>query len=323
MGNSWEFLTFRYTRRIFLQGIQFLHRTRAVTNVREQTKQTPHFLTDAYFLEQGQGNLAVTNHYIAFLHQNKKAMTLFPLLSITDWGIDTIDRRPVFWIEGSFEQGAGRFSWYVSKQKEIIQTVNEQLEKGAVAQERAAFKRNQAKLDSYMAIVNTTLNDNSETILLKAKVAIDDKADTLLQNTQVMLETMWEVFLTGEMPQLRALDQAEARLLRDNIVCYAAIKGNRIAKMVLEARGYMLPAEDVFIDSDAFIDEYYKAVLPPFEILDKVHEDVLAIYRTFFPASRLNQDQALTLVSEAVKLGYRVTIANAMVIVKTSLRIAN
>lgn len=323
MESSWAFLTFRYTRKVFLQGIQFLYRTIAITHVREQTKETPHYLTEATFLGEGQGYLAVTNHYIAFLHQNKKTLKLFPLLCITDWGFETIDSRPVVWVEGSFDQGTDRFSWYVDQRKELVQVIRQQMEKGVVAKERAAIERNQAKLDSYMAIVNTILNDNSEAILFRAEVAMDDKADTLLQNTQVMLETMWEVFLTGAMPQLRALNQAEVQLLRDDIVYYAAIKGNRIAKIVLEARGYKLPAEDFFIDSDAFIVEFYKAVLPPFEILDKVHEDVLAIYQTFFPNSTLNQAQVLKIVSEAVNLGYRVTIANAMVIVKTSLRIAN
>lgn len=164
-------------------------------------------------------------------------MEIFSLLHTTSLGFDTIDSQPVVWIEGSFEQGQGRYVWNVGKQKHFIEAVKEQMEKGVVAKEIAAFKRNQAKLDSYMATVNTRLNNNRETILGNSKVGIDDIADTLLQNMQVMLETMWEVFLTGASPQLRSLNQEETLLLRDNIICYAAIKGNRIAKIVLEARG--------------------------------------------------------------------------------------
>jgi hypothetical protein len=328
MGKSTDFLTFQQARRVFLQGIQFLHRTflyrtKVITYVREQTSETPHFLTDASNSGVSHGFLAVTNHYIAFFDRNKKKMEMFPLLHTTGMGFDTIDSQPVVWIEGSFEQGTGRYLWYVGKQKQFIEAVKEQMEKGVVAKELAAIKRNQAKLASYMATVNTTLNDNRETILCNTKARIDDNADTLLQNMQVMLETMWEVFLTGSAPQLRALNQEEAQLLRDNIICYAAVKGNRIAKIVLEARGYRLPTEDVFIESDAFIDEYYNAVMPPFEVLELVYEDVLTVYQRFLPATTLHQEQVVQIISEAVNLGYRVTIANAMVIVKTSLRIAN
>lgn len=328
MGKSTDFLTFQQARKVFLQGIQFLHRTflyrtKVITCVRELTSETPHFLTDARNPGVSQGFLAVTNHYIAFFDRNEKKMEMFPLLHTTDMGFDTIDSHPVVWIEGSFEQGTGRYLWYVGKQKQFIEAVKEQMEKGVVAKELAAIKRNQAKLDSYMATVNTTLNDNRETILCNTKARIDDNADTLLQNMQVMLETMWEVFQTGSAPQLRALNQEEAQLLRDNIICYAAVKGNRIAKIVLEARGYRLPTEDVFIESDAFIDEYYNAVMPPFEVLELVYEDVLTVYQRFLPATTLHQEQVVQIISEAVNLGYRVTIANAMVVVKTSLRIAN
>ncbi|WP_407869391.1 hypothetical protein [Paenibacillus sp. P36] len=323
MGKSFDFLTFRQARRIFMQGIQFLYRTRAITYVREQTSETPHFLTEASHPEANQGILAVTNHYIAFFDRNKKKMERFPLLHTTGLGFDTIDSQPVVWIEGSFEQGTGRYYWYVTKQRPFLEAVKEQMEKGVVAKEIAAIKRNQAKLDSYMATVNTRLNENRETILCNTKAAIDDHADTLLQNMQVMLETMWEVFLTGAAPQLKILNPEEMQLFRDNIICYAAIKGNRIAKIVLETRGYNLPTEDVFIESDAFIDEYYNTVLPPFEVLELVYEDVRTVYQKFFPATALHQEQVVMIISEAVNLGYRVTIANAMVIVKTPLRIAN
>lgn len=328
MGTSTDFLTFRQARRIFLQGIQFLYktflyRTRAITYIREQTSETPHFLTDVRKPGASEGFLAVTNHYIAFFDRNKKTVEMFPLLHTTGFGFDTIDAQPVVWIEGSFAQGTGRYLWHAWKQKQFIEAVKEQMENGLVAQEIAAMKRNQAKLDSYMATVNTRLNDNRETILCNSKAQIDDNADTLLQNMQVMLETMWEVFLTGSAPQLRALNQEETQLLRDNIICYAAVKGNRIAKIVLEARGYRLPTEDVFIESDAFVDEYYNAVLPPFEVLELVYEDVLTVYQRFFPATPLHQAQVVMMISEAVNLGYRVSIANAMVIVKMPLRIAN
>lgn len=311
-----------------MQEIPFLYKTlwyktRAITYIREQTSETPHFLTDARKLGANQGFLAVTNHYIAFFDRNKKTVELFPLLQATGFGLDMIGAQPIVWIEGSFEQGTGRYLWHAGKQKPFIEAVKEQMEKGVVAQEIEAMKRNQAKLDSYMATVNTRLNDNRETILCSSKVEIDDTADTLLQNMQVMLETMWEVFLTGSAPQLRALNQEETQLLRDNIICYAAVKGNRIAKIVLETRGYRLPTEDVFIECDAFIDEYYNAVLPSFEVLELVYEDVLTVYQRFFSATPLHQAQVVMMISEAVNLGYRVTIANAMVIVKMPLRIAN
>lgn len=64
-------------------------------------------------------------------------------------------------------------------------------------------------------------------------------------------------------------------------------------------------------------------MLPPFEVLGLVYEDVLTVYHKFLPATALQREQVVMIVSEAVNLGYRVTIANAMVIVKTPMRIAN
>lgn len=322
MGRSKDFLSLQYARRLFLQGVQFVNNPKATLSIRQQTKEIPHCLTDAICPEAGRGILAVTNHYIAFLNRNKKTTMLFPLIRVTEWGADSTEQGSAFWIEGTFEQGSGRFTWHTSAHEEMLETVNEQMEKGIAATERAAIARSQAKLDSYMAAVNTILNQHSEAILLEDKAAIDDKADTLLQNTQVMLDAMWEFSVEKTIPQLHEYNAAFIGQLRDHVLCYAALKGNRMAKIVLEARGYVLPSEDVFIESDDFIDEYYQAVLPPFEILEKVHEDVLALCRRILPESRLQHDPLRSLVSEAVQLGYRVTIANAMVITKMSKRIA-
>ncbi|MDR6878594.1 hypothetical protein [Bacillus sp. 3255] len=325
MGRSDDFLSLNYARRLFLQGIQLVHRPKTTFFIRQQTGETPLYLADAICPEAGRGTLAVTNHYIVFLDGNKKTVKLFPLLSVAAWGVDTDGQAPFFWLEGIFEQGKGSSSthkWYTASHKDMLETVTAHMEQGAVAKKRAALARSREKLDTYMAVVNTILNQQSEVILLEGKAALDDQADTLLQNTQVMLDALWEYFLTLTLAQLLGIQDDVVGKLKDQVMCYAALKGNRIAKIVLEARGYALPAADVFIDSDAFIDEYYQAVLPPFEILEKVHEDVLALSGKLLPEFGRHADSLRFLVSEAVQLGYRVTIANAMVVVKMSRRIA-
>ena len=220
-------------------------------------------------------------------------------------------KLPTFFFEVSTSDGENRtYQFFTKKYKQTYKTFDNLIDNGVVAKEKKTALEEQKDSQHRFELENGAIIKEMDSIMDRDLNALDNANSYFLQNLGVYVDALFDV-LSEKIPKLLSLKDDEKEDLQEYLTG-CAFRGNRMGKAVINSNESFIDESDlnnVIIPGELAQEKAEEVTVPEYPAMQTI---VYSQYKYFrnLNFSLLNEDEALYLTKEYIRIGAKNTIAN-------------